>query len=405
MAWARHKIGEPDNRKVGEYDDFIASEILSVGDVITAGVLSIDKSGKSATFALEQEPLVEGALLAIDPQTGGIKAMVGGYDFQRSEFNRAIQAKRQPGSAFKPFIYLAALERGLPPSTILIDGPIIYKDPILEKVWKPVNYAEKFYGPIPMREALIHSRNLATIRLLEKVGIPRVISLAQRMGIHAPLTRDLSLALGSSGMSLLELTSAYGVLANEGIRVEPMMIRSVTDDQDQLLEFHEPNQEEVLRRETAYVMTNMLQDVIQRGTGRRAKVLKWPLAGKTGTTNDYTDAWFMGYTPNVAVGVWVGFDDRRTLGDREAGSRVALPIWIDFMREVLPRLPQEMFEIPDEILLARVDPKTGLLVSSDTTGVVEFFLPGTEPVEESEPRLGVTDFYRLENQTSSEPVF
>ena len=397
MAWASRKLVGQDVSKVEMIENFNPSDIISVGDIISVSVIKIDRSGKNVTFSLEQEPLVEGALLALDPQTGGVRAMVGGYDFRRSEFNRAVQAKRQPGSAFKPFIYAAALERGLTPSTILIDGPIIYQDPVLEKVWKPVNYEDRFYGPITLREALINSRNLATIRLLDQVGIPPVVEMAQRLGIQSPLTRDLSLALGTSSVTLLELTSTYGVLANEGVRVEPLMIRSVTDTQGQILEFHEPSPREVLPRTTAYLMTNLLQDVVQRGTGQRAKGLPRPVAGKTGTTNDFTDAWFVGYTPNLAVGVWVGFDDRRSLGDREAGSRVALPIWVDFMRVALPQLPSTTFDIPEEILFARVDPKTGLLAAPDgASGVVELFVAGTEPTRSSEPRPRVTDFYQLE---------
>jgi penicillin-binding protein 1A len=405
MVWARRKLKGADLSQVQVIEEVKPSDLVKIGDVITVGVLALDKSGKLATFSLEQEPLVEGALLAIDPETGGIRAMVGGYDFHRSEFNRAMQARRQPGSAFKPFIYTAALDKGLPLSTILIDGPVIYEDPVLDKIWKPVNYEDQFFGPITMREALIHSRNLATIHLLDQIGIPPVIDMAQRLGIESPLSRDLSLALGSSSVTLLELTSAYGVLADEGVRVEPMMIRSVTNAQGQLLEFHEPKPQTILSKTTAYLITNLLQDVIQRGTGQRAKVLGRPVAGKTGTTNDFTDAWFVGYTPNLALGVWVGFDDRRPLGDREAGARVALPVWIDFMRAVLPALPPVSFEIPDEILFARIDPATGLLAPPDEKeGIVELFVPGTEPTRQREPRSRVTDFYRMESDPAGKPA-
>jgi penicillin-binding protein 1A len=203
-------------------------------------------------------------------------------------------------------------------------------------------------------------------------------------------------------VTLLELTSTYGVLANGGVRVEPLMIRSVTDASGQILEFHEPAPREVLPRATAYLMTNLLQDVIQRGTGQRAKVLGRPVAGKTGTTNDFTDAWFVGYTPNLAVGTWVGFDDRRSLGDREAGARVTLPIWIEFMQAALPLLPPATVDIPDEILFAKVDPRTGLLAApDDTRAVVELFVAGTEPTKTSESRPRLTDFYRLEGESSA----
>ncbi len=398
MAWASRMLIGPDFSKVEVIRDFKPLNIVKVGDVISVGIIKIDKSGKKTTLSMEQEPLVEGSLLAIDPVTGGVKAMVGGYDFRRSEFNRALQAKRQPGSAFKPFIYAAALEKGLTPSTILIDAPVVYHDPELDKIWKPVNFEERFYGPIPLREALIHSRNLATIRLLDQIGIPPVVELARQMGIESPLSRDLSLALGSSSVTLLELTSAYGVFANQGVRVDPMMIRSVTDAQGQILEFHESTKHEVLPKPVAYLMSNLLQDVVQHGTGQRAKALNRPVAGKTGTTNDFTDAWFVGFSPNLAVGVWVGFDDRRSLGDREAGARVALPVWVDFMRSALPLLPPATFDIPDEITFAKVDPDSGLLAPPDQANApVELFISGTEPTRQPSVRPKVTDFYRLDS--------
>lgn len=397
MAWASRRLTGQDFDKVEVISDFEPSDILKVGDIISVGVKKIDKGGKKAIFSLEQEPLVEGSLLAIDPITGGVKAMVGGYDFRRSEFNRALQAKRQPGSAFKPFIYATALEKGLTPSTILIDAPVVYHDPALDKVWRPVNFEGRFYGPISLRDALIHSRNLATIRLLDQIGIPPVVELAQRMGIKSPLSRDLALALGSSSVTLLELTSAYGVFANQGVQVDPMMIRSVTDTAGQILEFHESQRREVLSKPVAYLMSNLMQDVVQHGTAQRAKVLGRPLAGKTGTTNDFADAWFMGFAPNLAVGVWVGFDDRRSLGDREAGARVALPVWVDFMRDALPLLPPASFEIPDEITFAKVDPGSGLLAPPDQAGApVELFITGTEPTKQPSTRPKVTDFYRLD---------
>jgi len=242
---------------------------------------------------------------------------------------------------------------------------------------------------------------------LDQIGIPPVVDLAQRMGIESPLNRNLSLALGSSSVTLLELTSAYGVFANQGVRVDPMMIRSVTDNQGQILEFHESTQHEVLPKAVAYLMTNLLQDVVQHGTGQRAKVLGRNVAGKTGTTNDFTDAWFVGFSPNLAVGVWVGFDDRRSLGDREAGARVALPVWIDFMRSALALLPQDTFEIPDDITFAKVDPATGLLAPPDESRApVEMFIAGTEPTQQPSVKPDVTDFYRLDSGgESTGPIF
>ena len=289
---------------------------------------------------------MEGALIALDPKTGAIKAMVGGYDFERSKFNRAIQAKRQPGSSFKPIIYAAALDMGFSPATILVDAPIVYEDPTQEKDWKPLNYDEKFHGFISMRNALAYSRNVATIRLLEKTGTRGVIEFAQRLGINNPLANDLSIALGSSSVTPLELTGAFGIFANQGVKTEPASIRTITSKEGKvLLEQAEVKQEPVISKETAYLITNMLEDVIGYGTGQRAKALGRQLAGKTGTTNEFTDAWFIGYTPNLVVGVWVGFDDRKSLGDGEAGARSALPIWIEFMKTALNQVPDEPFTI------------------------------------------------------------
>ncbi|HLG23068.1 MAG TPA: PBP1A family penicillin-binding protein, partial [Candidatus Manganitrophaceae bacterium] len=338
-----------------------AYHILRVNDLVKVSVKKVSPDGKGIFFSLEQEPSVEGALVAVDPATGSVKALVGGYDFKRSEFNRALSARRQPGSTFKPIIYATAIERGLTPATVVVDNPVIYTDTELEKVWKPENYEEKFYGPITLREALTYSRNLATVKLLEQVGVGNVIEFARRVGLQGPLTRDLSLALGSSEVSLLELTSAYGVFANRGVRADPILITMVTDHTGQILERHESAPRQVVAKETAYIITNMLEDVIQRGTGRKAKSLGRPIAGKTGTTNEFTDAWFVGFAPNLVAGVWVGFDDNRSLGDREAGSTTALPIWVSFMEAALSRFPVAPFAIPENIVYAKIDPETGLL--------------------------------------------
>jgi penicillin-binding protein 1A len=339
---------------------------------------------------------VEGALVALDPRTGAIRAMVGGYDFKRSEFNRAVSARRQPGSAFKPFIYAAAVDKGWTPSSILVDSPVMYDDPVLQRVWKPTNYEDRFYGPISMREALIHSRNVATVKLLEQIGVQSAIDFSRRVGITSPLTRDLSLALGSSSIGLLELTSALGVFAAEGRRVEPGGLRSVTDHGGAVLAYYEPTPTEVVSRETAYIITNMLEDVVQSGTGVRARVLGRPVAGKTGTTNEFADAWFVGYAPNLAVGVWVGFDDRRSLGDREAGASVALPIWVAFMKSALAQLPVQAFPIPDGIVFAKVDPQTGGLAAPQGTAKVEIFVRDTEPTAVTRPTTNVSRFRQID---------
>jgi penicillin-binding protein 1A len=398
MAWAKKRLKGPDLLKDVELNpNAKPSDILHVGDVIRVKIRRLDPRGKTAVLSLDQEPVVEGALIALDPRTGAIKAMVGGYDFKRSEFNRALSARRQPGSAFKPIIYATAIERGFTPATIMVDSPIVFVDQEQKKVWRPENYESKFFGPISLREALAHSRNLATVKLLDRVGIKNVVEFAKRVGITSPLTPDLSMALGSSSVSLIELASVFGVFANEGIRVEPISVLSVADSSGRVLEEHEPVANEVIAKETAYVITNMMEDVIQKGTGWRAKVLGRPLAGKTGTTNDFTDAWFVGFAPNLVAGVWVGFDDVRSLGDREAGASAALPIWISFMRAAFDVVPEMTFPIPENVVFAKIDPQTGLLAPEGADdAVIEIFVKGTEPTKVSHPQPKPAEFFRID---------
>jgi penicillin-binding protein 1A len=394
MAWAKRRLRGRDPSKDYVFSPNVKT-LLKPGDVIEVEVKKIEKDVPH--FLLEQTPLVEGALVALDPRTGAIKAMVGGFDFARSEYNRAVLAHRQSGSAFKPIIYATALNKGLSPSTLLLDAPVVYEQQEKDKTWKPENYEKKFYGPISMREALTHSRNLATVRLLEQVGIPSVIEFAQSLGITSPLNRDLSLALGSSSVTLMELTSAFGIFANQGTHAEPFAINQVQDSNGQNLEQAAPNTRPAVSKEIAFLLTNMLEDVIQRGTGIRAKGLGRPVAGKTGTTNDYTDAWFIGYTPNLVVGVWVGFDDIRSLGEAESGSHAALPIWIEFMHEAFKTLPVMQFEVPDDIEYVRVDSTTGLLASeAEEHGTVELFTKGTGPKEAVATPIDPMDFYKLD---------
>ncbi len=394
-AWARKRLLPPEYLTAQMRAQAPLNKILTVGDRILVRVKREDPGG-ALKLSLEQEPLVEGALVALDPRTGAIRAMVGGYDFERSEFNRAVSARRQPGSAFKPFIYAAAIDKGWTPSSILVDAPVMYDDPVLHRVWKPTNYEDRFYGPISMRDALIHSRNVATVKLLEQVGVQSAIDFTRRLGITSPLAKDLSLALGSSSVGLLEATSALGVFAAEGRRVEPVGLRSVTDHGGTVLAYYEPAPIAVVSRETAYIVTNMLEDVVQSGTGVRARGLGRPVAGKTGTTNEFADAWFVGYAPNLAAGVWVGFDDRRSLGDREAGASVALPIWVTFMKEAFTQLPVQAFPIPDGIVFAKVDPATGGLAAPGEAAKVEIFARDTEPTAVSRPSANVSRFRQID---------
>jgi len=318
----------------------------------------------------------EGALLAIDPQTGHIKAMVGGYDFFKSEFNRAVQARRQPGSAFKPFVYIAALESGMTPASVVEDSPVEYPVGRNGKPWKPDNYDRKFRGPITYQQALEESINVAAVKVQERVGIRQTVDVARRLGVQSPLGDNLSLALGTSDLTLLELTSAYGALANQGTWIHPMAIRYVLDSQRKLLEENAPQGKQVLSPAVAYVITHMLKGTIERGTGVAAKPLGRPAAAKTGTTNDYSNAWFIGYTPKLVTGVWVGYDRPRSLGRDETGSRVAVPIWTAFMSEALAGTPPEDFAAPDGIVLVPVDLDPG---GSCVRPVMMAFVAGTEP--------------------------
>jgi penicillin-binding protein 1A len=294
------------------------------------------------TPATPPAPPPEGAVVIIEAATGYVKALVGGADFARSEFNRAINARRQPGSAFKPFVYLAALEAGRRPDDLVDDSPVRYaRGP--GKPWEPENYDGKFRGIITLQQALEESVNVPTVKLLETVGVERVIDAARRLGIQSPLPSDLTLALGSGDVTLIELTAAYAALANGGVRMEPTAVRHVTDSQGRLVEENIPQGREAVSPAVAATLTHMLRGVIERGTGTGARVLGRPLAGKTGTTNDFSNAWFLGYTPSLAAGVWVGHDRVRSLGHDETGARAALPIWIAVMREALRGHPVEEF--------------------------------------------------------------
>jgi len=330
--------------------------------------------GRSATARAGENP--EGAIVTLEPQTGYVKALVGGYDYLRSEFNRAVQAKRQPGSAFKPFIYIAALEMGFTPATSIEDSPVSYAVGANSQAWKPENYDRIFRGPTTLQQALEESVNVVTVKLQERVGINKTIQVARRLGITSPLDINLSLALGTSDLSLLELTSAYSALANQGVWMPPVTVRYITDAEGKLLEEHVPEGREAVTPETAYVITQMLRGVVERGTGVAAKALGRPIAAKTGTTNDYSNAWFIGFTPRLATGVWVGYDRPRSLGRDETGSRVAVPIWVTYMAKILVDSPKEDFPVPDRVVT--------LLVDEDPSGecvqlVPMAFIKGTEP--------------------------
>ncbi|MET0516639.1 MAG: PBP1A family penicillin-binding protein [Nitrospiraceae bacterium] len=402
LAWATKRLkGRDPTKDVTVVKN--VKQLLAPGDVIDVAVKKIEKD--VIHVRLEQTPAVEGALVAIDPRTGAIRAMVGGYDFARSEYNRAVLAHRQPGSAFKPIIYATAMNQGMSPGSVVLDAPVVYEQQEDEKIWKPENYGKRFHGVVSLRDALIHSHNLATVRLLEKVGVRNVIDFSRTLGISSPLAGDLSLALGSSSVGMLELVSVYGVFANQGMRVEPYALASVQDNSGRTLDQAIIQPRQVVSRETAYLITNMMEDVIQRGTGIAAKsVIDRPVAGKTGTTNDFTDAWFIGSSPNLSAGAWVGFDDRRPLGETESGAHAALPIWMSFMKEALQQLPVMPFEIPDGVMFVKIDPATALLSDYDAQqGTVELFTKGTEPTRSAGPKIDPIDFYKLDQMPESAP--
>jgi penicillin-binding protein 1A len=325
--------------------------------------------------------------------------MVGGRDFKDSQFNRAIQSRRQPGSAFKPIIYAAALDKGYTPATVIIDSPIVFTDTQRDFTWKPKNYKEKFFGPTLFRIALEKSRNVVTIKILRDIGIDYAIEYANKLGIKSPLSRNLSIALGSSGISLLELVKAYSVFANQGYLIEPVFITKIVDREGNVLEEMIPKREAVLDKSTAYVMTCLLEGVVKHGTGWRVRALKRPTAGKTGTTNNLYDAWFVGFTSRYITGTWVGFDEEGPLGKSETGSRAASPIWLGFMKRVLEDKPIRVFRVPEGVVFAKIDAETGLLpITESKKTIFECFKEGTVPTEYTKKPDSITEadeFYKL----------
>jgi penicillin-binding protein 1A len=393
-SWAKKLIDEKGNI-IKKFRKMKLTDILKPGDIITVRVK--DPGPESPLFALEQEPLVQGALIAIEPSTGFIRAIVGGYDFNKSEFNRAVYARRQAGSAFKPMIFAAAMDHGYTPATLIPDQPLLYESEEFGN-WEPENYDEKYHGLTRIREALIHSRNIPTVKLLEEMGVEKAIRFARKLGIQGPFPHNLTLALGSLSTSPLEITSAFAVFANDGVRMKPQAIKYIMDAENNVIENNQPSGRRVITEQTAFLATSMLEDVVRHGTGWRARALNRHVAGKTGTTNEYNDAWYIGYTPELAAGVWVGFDSVRSLGDEETGSRAAAPIWVAFMKKALAEMSAlggspgrdkgEPFHIPENIVTAVIDPLTGLLATNETGKMVEFFKEG------SVPKLYSTEFYR-----------
>ncbi|HON58236.1 MAG TPA: PBP1A family penicillin-binding protein [Smithella sp.] len=345
------------------------------GEAMERGLKEIEERNKY------QPGLVQGALLCMDVKTGAIRAMIGGRDFNKSEFNRATQSRRQAGSAFKPLIYTAAFDKGLTPATVFLDAPIAIEDVSQpDGIWRPQNFDEKFMGPITMRTALVQSRNVVTVKILQEIGIDYAVSYAINMGISSPLVRTLSLALGAAGVTLQELVAAYDVLANQGQKVTPYFIKKIVDRTGNVFEENEPKTEQVIDPRIAFISTYVMQDVVTRGTGTRVKSIGRSVAAKTGTTNDCRDAWFIGYTPSLIAGVWVGFDQEMSLGKQEVGGRAAAPIWLYFMEKALQNIPVESFPVPDGITFVKVDPHTGK-PSGAPGAIAEAFLEGATPAD------------------------
>jgi penicillin-binding protein 1A len=409
LTWARQVDAEGNPGAPIEQ----AGQVLAAGDVIwveqvAAAAATEGEPAREAHYALRQVPEIEGAIVALNPHTGRVLAIRGGFNYNRSVFNRATQALRQPGSAFKPFVYLAALEDGFTPSSVVLDAPIVIdQGPELGK-WKPSNYSKRFYGPSTLRLGIEKSRNVMTVRLAQATGMGRIKEMAARFGLERGLGDNLASALGSNEVTLLQLTTAYAELVNGGKRIEPALIERIQDRHGRTVLRRDPRpcpecqnvawtgqpaplladqREQVIDPARAYQMVNLLRGVVERGTATRALAIGKPVAGKTGTTDDIRDAWFVGFTPDLVVGVYVGFDQPKTLGSEEQGASAALPIFVQFMEAALKDQPATPFRVPPGVRLVRVDADSGRLAGPGTpTAILEAYLPGTEPTATSTGR-------------------
>jgi penicillin-binding protein 1A len=389
MKWAKVKGRAPSK----------VSQVLNPGDVIY-----VEPTNDTGQYELRQVPEISGAMVVEDPWTGRVLAMVGGFSYDESQFNRATQALRQPGSSFKPIVYAAAIDNGYTPSTLILDAPIeIDQGPGLG-TWKPENYENDFYGPSTLRFGLEHSRNVMTVRLAQDIGMPLIAEYAKRFGVYDSLPPYLSFALGAGETTLLRMVTAYAMIDNGGRRVKPTLIDRIQDRYGHTVYKHDQREcigcnakkwddqpepslidrrEQVLDPMTAYQITSMMEGVVQRGTGTVLRSLNRPVAGKTGTTSDYKDAWFIGFTPDIVCGVYIGYDKPRSLGRGETGGHVAAPVVRDFLKEALADKPPVPFRVPPGIKLVRVDLKTGMRAGPDSQHVIlEAFKPGSSPPDE-----------------------
>ncbi len=427
LKWARKFIS--DNARGPQIKK--ATDVLTKGDLIRVRKQTITKEDiETEAYTLSQVPEVSGAFVAMNPNNGAIIALVGGFDYYTSKFNRVTQARRQPGSGIKPFIYSAALSQGYTTASLINDAPVVFEDSALENTWRPENYSGHFYGPTRLRDALTFSRNLVSIRLLRSIGTRTGIQHLQKFGFNKDqLPNDLSLALGSANVTPLQMVSSYSVIANGGYKVEPLFIDHIEDSEGNIVfssppltvcrtcENQKDNTEDrettnltslatniaprVIDERNIYLLTSMMRDVVKRGTARKALVLKRSdLAGKTGTTNDQRDAWFNGFNQDIVATAWVGFDKIRSLGNRETGGKAALPIWIDFMRDALKGKPETPLKQPAGIVTVRIDKKTGLqTTASNPNAIFEIFR--TENVPQMDQSSGATETDILNGSSQS----
>ncbi|CAM6054220.1 unnamed protein product [Sphagnum tenellum] len=440
MRWAK-PVRDDKNPQAYRPEPRLPSSILHKGDVVWVSPVASSPSlpreplllgPNEVAVSLEQKPLIQGALISMDVNSGEILSMVGGFDFEESEFNRATQAARQPGSAFKPIIYSSALEKGFTPASVIVDSPLVFKSSDGSSSWKPNNYEEKFYGDTTFRQALIKSRNIPTVKIVQSVTIPYLINYAKRLGMNSVFNNDLSISLGSTTISLLDLTKIYALFPRLGRKMNSVAVNRVESRDGKILEealAHElpsidsvfnniktllanensalpagapklkfptyplsNDPDQVIDPRVAYVMTHLMKEVVNFGTGHEARNLGRVSAGKTGTTNDSVDAWFIGFTPNIVTGVWVGFDNSKSIGQGETGARAALPIWLNFMKAAVKDYPDNDFLIPSGVVFASIDANSGKLASPNSnSSIKEAFVEGTQPSDSNDSEQSTSE--------------
>jgi len=410
------EVGFIDFKNVGWIRKKSFEDFININDILYV------KKIRNNKWNLKQLPKVNGSIVVMDPYTGRVLAMAGGFSYRLSEFNRATQAKRQPGSAFKPFVYAAALENGFTPSTLVLDAPFVMDQGEGLKTWKPENYGKKFYGPSTLRVGIEKSRNLMTVRVAQKVGFEKISKIANSLKIYEDIPELLSVSLGSAETTLVQLTNGYCAFVNGGKKVNPIFIDRIQDRRGKTIfnadkrkcrgckeisylkeeiPLIENDKEQIISSETAYQITSMMEGVVKRGTGRKLRDLDLPLAGKTGTTNNNMDAWFLGFTSKLAIGVYVGFDEPKSLGRYETGAKAALPIFKKFVKNVVIKKEARPFRVPKNINLVLVDIETGLLPNSETKKIIyESFKPEDNFIEDLEniSNRATLDFYDSKNQ-------